>query len=277
MLHDLKYPYLTSADPKLIALFTAIQASDVEGVRKALADGADAKALEPPVVTPEYPDGVSSDWPALFKAALKPGNAKVARLLIAAGAKANGRARNYSLIELASEHADVELVEVLMEAGAVIAPRISKTGLGGGGPVLYAAGAGKLDIVKALLARGATLDGCDAGGETSLHAAVALDHIDVVRFLLDKGADVNSRDRFGRIPLFKCSTPVMAELLLKRHADPDAVDRDRKKAVDAVREKDVKATLASRTKPAIRNKPPPRGRDRQAAVNQRELRKNLRK
>jgi ankyrin repeat protein len=58
----------------------------------------------------------------------------------------------------------------------------------------YAARNGKVDAAKALILRGALIDGRGFFGATPLHWAVANGKLSAVEALLDHGADVNARD-----------------------------------------------------------------------------------
>jgi ankyrin repeat protein len=270
-----KTTYAKSAEPKTLALFVAIEANHPAAVRQAIAAGADPNAIEPTVVIDgkEYPQ----DWPALHKAVLEPKRDAVVRVLLEAGAKPNLPSGNYTPLELAAEYADPATLEALVDGGATVASRVSKTGLGGGSALNTAALAGQLANVKWLLARGAPIDSMDAGRMTPLHAAVMADELKIAEVMLAHGADVNARDMFGKSPLFHCQSVAIAKLLLKLGADPDAVDKERTKAFDECDDEATKRVLVRAADPAISNKPPPRGRDKQRASDQRELRKNLTK
>ena len=64
------------------------------------------------------------------------------------------------------------------------------TGPGGETPLMTAARAGRLEVVRALVARGATVNsGLPSSGQTALMWAAAEGHADVVEALLAAGAD----------------------------------------------------------------------------------------
>jgi len=66
----------------------------------------------------------------------------------------------------------------------------------------YAAGYGHPDVVTFLIDRGARAAMTDDGGQTPLHWATFGPHVEVTRALLAKGASVNARDhRFNATPL----------------------------------------------------------------------------
>jgi len=104
----------------------------------------------------------------------------------------------------------------------------------------FAAMAGDLDAVSALLALGANPNAFDDLGKTPLHYAAERAHLEVMKVLLQSGADVNAHDeaRIGNTPLGdvagSCSLEV-ARILVEAGADPmipgwmqlSALDRSR--------------------------------------------------
>ena len=89
-----------------------------------------------------------------------------------------------------------------------------------------AAGLGKLETVKELLAKGADIHSRDAAsnGKTPLTKAVVLGKFEVVKYLLDHGADIHHPDGSGRYPIYFCciSTNVeMLKYLLAKGGDQD--------------------------------------------------------
>lgn len=94
-------------------------------------------------------------------------------------------------------------------------------------PLGLAAFFGHLDAVKVLLDHGAAVDGTDKSrfGNTALDAAVAANHADLVRALLAAGASPNVRDSADYTPLHKAAANGNAEvvrMLLERGADVTA-------------------------------------------------------
>jgi ankyrin repeat protein len=61
--------------------------------------------------------------------------------------------------------------------------------------------AGRLEVVRLLLERGADLSARTNIGFTPLHRASSLDHTEVVRELVAHGADINAQADNGRSPL----------------------------------------------------------------------------
>jgi uncharacterized protein len=108
-------------------------------------------------------------------------------------------------------------------------------------PVIYAAASGRLDIVKQLLG-GGDLNARYANDLTLLMWASGPDEkvpdaqaIEVVSYLLDGGAHIDDRDDRGRTALMIAAEgghSEIADLLLKRGADPSLKDKAGKRAAD---------------------------------------------
>lgn len=106
--------------------------------------------------------------------------------------------------------------------------RVNEANPEGFTPLGLAAFFGQLDAVKVLLENGAALDASDKSrfANTALDAAVAANHADVVRALLAAGASVNVRDSVRATPLHKAAQHGNAEvvrMLLEGGADVTAV------------------------------------------------------
>jgi ankyrin repeat protein len=84
----------------------------------------------------------------------------------------------------AAEHGHVEIVEVLLDAGANISYYHCEA-------LRWASAHGNIQTVRLLVDRGADLSINDC---QSLHWAAQDGHLDVVEFLLKRGADVSSKD-----------------------------------------------------------------------------------
>lgn len=67
--------------------------------------------------------------------------------------------------------------------------------------LMSAAAAGRTEIVRLLLERGADIEAQDADGRTALMSAVIMDHASVVQLLLTRGADTAARDCQGHTAL----------------------------------------------------------------------------
>ena len=71
----------------------------------------------------------------------------------------------------------------------------------GGSSLMYSANRGYLEVVKALLDKGADVNGKDMHGRTALMRASESGHLEVVKVLLGKGAYVNAKDKYGATAL----------------------------------------------------------------------------
>ena len=68
-------------------------------------------------------------------------------------------------------------------------------------PLHWAAGAGKVNTMEMLIARGATLDARSESDATPLHQAVLRDRPEAVKLLLNSNANVNLKNKSGYTPL----------------------------------------------------------------------------
>ncbi|WP_264329360.1 ankyrin repeat domain-containing protein [Wolbachia endosymbiont (group A) of Andrena hattorfiana] len=69
-------------------------------------------------------------------------------------------------------------------------------------PLHLAAGNGKLDIVKYLINKGASIDSRDCFYQTPLYWAAKSGELDMVKYLVNKGASVDIEDSYGRTALY---------------------------------------------------------------------------
>lgn len=132
-----------------------------------------------------------------------------ANALILAGATAASATETFpepALIEYlhtlsrpdAPSEESARMTELLLQAGA--SPRERSTD--GRTPLMLASGAGKTDVVVALLRAGADMDARARGteqqeGMTALMAAAVNGHTPVVQLLVDRGANIHLRSRAG--------------------------------------------------------------------------------
>ncbi|KAK6112466.1 Ankyrin repeats (3 copies) family protein [Brugia pahangi] len=98
-------------------------------------------------------------------------------------------------------------------------------------PLHYAAGFGKVDCVRALLAAGANISQADDSGLVPLHNASSFGHVEVVKILLENGADTNVSDHWGFTPLHEAAIWGKADvcvLLLQHGASARSENSDGK-------------------------------------------------
>jgi len=148
------------------ALIEAICAKNVDGIKAAIADGADVNCR---TVNGQILDRVAAC-----------GDAQIAQIPLAAGA--NVHARNDAVLRLAAANDHVEVVRPLLAAGAN--PNVRQSD--GCYALDLAADYGNTEIVGILLASGADIH---AGQNAALYWAARKNHIGIVRRLLSAGAD----------------------------------------------------------------------------------------
>ena len=182
-------------------LFDAIDKIDVAGVRKWLANGANANAEQES--DPEYMGGghfqEGGGFTPLLAAAS--GNKKeIVELLLAKGADVKAANQDGDTpLSLATFASTPEVVQLLLDHGADIHIK-TQDGL----TLLHlAARGGTTDNAKLLIARGLEVDARSDAGQTPLHEAARNAHPDVVRLLIAKGAKVDARDKNGITPLLE--------------------------------------------------------------------------
>ena len=133
-------------------------------------------------------------------------------------------------LNLAVESELIEFVEFFIERGA----DVNLSDIENQSPLHHSAATGSIDITRLLLENGVTTindTSCTqrngmVGGWTPLHMAIVNGHPDVVELLLDYGADIEARDGVQRTPLIlaaECNNLRVAEILIERHADINAV------------------------------------------------------
>lgn len=179
-------------------LSQALEADDTERVQQFLNAG-----MSPDIVMDSYGNR------PLHRAR----SAKMARLLLDAGADVNGLAR-YG--ESPVFFARGEVLETLLTAGAD-AKIIAKYGQSA---LMHYHPA---EEIRMLLAAGANPLTVAAGGYTALHSVVDAESVAI---LVQNGLNVNARLKSGDTPLFRPHTSGVARALLDAGADPCAVNRE---------------------------------------------------
>jgi ankyrin repeat protein len=198
---------MTSTDGDL---FEAIEASDVEGVRRILrsrpelaasrdADGVSALLRARYRLDRALVEAVRAQLPALdvFEAAALGDLDRLATLLADDPALASARSGDgFTPLHLAAYFGTPAAARLLLDRGAD--PDARGTGWMTGTPVHSAASAGHADSVALLLAAGADPDARQSGGFTALHAAAHRGDLATVSALLDAGADARVTAEDGR-------------------------------------------------------------------------------
>ncbi len=128
---------------------------------------------------------------------------------------------------------DVALVRSLVAAGEDVQEKVR-----GDYPLNVAALFGPVEMVAVLLEAGADIERPNRDGLHPLHNAVLAGQVKTVAFLISKGAAVNSRDKQGRTPLLSFAAIAgsaidIPKMLLAAGADPDIEETlDQLRALD---------------------------------------------
>jgi ankyrin repeat protein len=162
---------------------------DNETVKRFLDAGMDANLL----------DKRDDELSTVLMVAAMAGQTETAKILIAKGAAVNTKTKKgRTALTWASWRGMTDTVRTLLASGAEINSRDDW----GSTPLTYAVSKGRIETVKVLLDAGAdpNLHHTETG-QTALIDAVVRNHIDIVRALLAKGALVNDQDKNGRKPV----------------------------------------------------------------------------
>ncbi len=161
---------------KLMPFENAVTTGDVELVRMFLDLGAKASAKNP-----HYGDVLHS--------AMYSGNDDIVKLLVERGAEVDLTAAAYM--------GRRDQVEAMLKKN----PLLIEQNVPAGGTALYwAAAGGRVEIVKYLIGRGASLNELGREG-MAIHIAAQRGHVEVVRALLDAKSPADVRNRYGKMPL----------------------------------------------------------------------------
>ena len=191
-------------------LAEAVRVANAELVGMLLEAGADANVANE--------DGQTS-----LMLAARTGDVAVAKLLVQHGADVNRRERfrEQSAVMWAAAQGHADMVAFLVSKGADLSirarandwptqitsePRVQYRPTGGLTPLLYAARAGCLGCVKAMIEAGADKDRPNPDGMTPMLMALDNGYPDVARYLLERGANPHTWDWWGRTPLYVAVT-----------------------------------------------------------------------
>jgi ankyrin repeat protein len=246
----LEYLLEQGADPEVSALgfrplHLAVKWGNAQVVKALIAHKADVNAAQVPAVDPP------------LHVAVFGGNMEIIRLLLDHGAKVNALGRNGST---ALHHAtwNDEIFNFLLERGAdpklqqshgvttlhmacqdgsaalvakllQLHPDLDAWDGAEFTPLLNAAEAGRVDLLKLLIAAGADLKAIQKNGRNALHLAAASANPEAVRFLLDQKLQVNAPSSSGDTPLMNAAAAGRLEtvtLLLRAGASVNDAERN---------------------------------------------------
>jgi hypothetical protein len=178
--------------------------------------------------------------------AVAAGDAKAVASMLENGMPPDSRQDGTTALYTAAVAGDAALVELLLRAGADA--NLLSAGPGGEGTPLCAAACwGYVDVVRSLLAHGATPDQPEDESWTPLRWASAHGHEAVARELLAAGADPDLKAPIGDAA--RRGSIGVVQALLEHGADPDETDSEGKTALELAEwweGRDVEAELVAR-------------------------------
>jgi uncharacterized protein len=187
-------------------LAEAVRIANLEMAGMLLEAGADANVA-------------NEDGQTALMLAARTGNVAVAKLLVQHGADVNKREgyRDQSALMWAAAQGHADMVAFLVSQKADLTvkakdnewmtqissePRVQYRPTGGLTPLLYAARAGCLGCVTAMVQAGANVDRPNPDGMTPMMMALDNGYPKVAQYLLDRGANPHTWDWWGRTPLY---------------------------------------------------------------------------
>jgi ankyrin repeat protein len=156
------------------------------------------------------------------------------KLLLERGADAKARAKSgWDALLIASRfHGSLEVVQMLLKAGAIAAPGKDVPVQFDASPVFFAAASGDIDVARALLDAKAKpnerMKLLGKFGSSPIQYAVTTGDAVMVEFLLQRGGDANEADTDDQISMLSWAAitnhPTVIDVLLKRGAKIDHKD-----------------------------------------------------
>jgi len=172
----------TSPEPPTISLYRAIQAGDLNQIKRHIHHQTD---INQPDREGQMPLHVAAEQ----------GRLVISRLLIQHGARLDAEnANGHTPLEVAALAGKIQVARLLLEKGAAL----DAQGLLG---EAIAANANFRDLFEFLVQQGADMNAPDDAGDTPLVRATRLGHRLLAKRLIDEGADVNLPTAAGLTPL----------------------------------------------------------------------------
>ena len=169
------------------------------------------------------------------------------RELISKGENVNAKESSYSKITpmfLAVETGDVEIVQMLLDAGAKVNVRSTTKET----PLMRLDSDGTSALVELLIRNGAKVNVADNDGNTPLIHAAENSTDEVIAALIDAGADVNAANTDGETALIKAADRddiQSVRALLFAGANVNAKNKDGENAWDKTSDHEIEALLVS--------------------------------
>ncbi len=161
-------------------------------VKQLVQAGADPNLVDPDIHPILLSALIGSAVSAIRPGEIAPGQAEVAKVLVAHGANPNGRSSHNgtSVLTAAVAKGPIDLVQLLIRKGA----SVNTPGAYGQTALMFAAERGSLAIAKLLLDNQANVNAVqrDVEGRTVLYYAVKQGSLEVVKLLLDRDINVNA-------------------------------------------------------------------------------------
>uniref|UniRef100_A0A4W6ER57 Euchromatic histone-lysine N-methyltransferase 2 n=1 Tax=Lates calcarifer TaxID=8187 RepID=A0A4W6ER57_LATCA len=151
---------------------------------------------------------------------------EVARYLIQNGACVYHVEDGYTGLHHAAKLGNLEIVNMLLETGQV---DVNAQDSGGWTPIIWAAEHKHVDVIKALLNRGADVTINDKELNVCLHWAAYAGNVDIAELVLNSGCSLASVNMHGDTPLHIAAREGYLEcvtLFLSRGADIDIMNRE---------------------------------------------------
>ena len=214
-------------------MFAAIN-GNIELIELLLSAGADVNAKSASYSSATGP----RSYTALYFAS-ESGHLQAVETLLSAGAKTDIPNTEHPLAG-ASERGHLEIVKLLQASGAQIQTITTGPGCQSSNPLVKAVRGGNVEVVKALIDGGASVNALGCDNTSPLKWAIFIKNAEIVKVLVNAGAKVNKSDTDG-VTGRKCSPLELA----KEIGDKEIIDILKKAAPKADTQKEIDLIRAS--------------------------------